>query len=179
MFPFGVGNRTCGLPSFQLDCPQNARPVIQIDSQKYTIVQIFYDNKTFRITNDKNFQDCTFSYGIDTAWDLGNKVFSVMSTPNTSMTVYQCDKQCLPYGSYRPEYNLNASCSPRMVTVQEGTLQWSFVQERVQSCRNCMKSKGFCGYTVPNEADFFCFCEDGPHSNQCFQEKFGKRGVVI
>ncbi|KAH9306287.1 hypothetical protein KI387_010691, partial [Taxus chinensis] len=107
-----------------------------------------------------------------------NKIFNIIKTRNTSITVYQCDKQCLPDGSYPPGYNLNASCSRRKVTVQEGTVEWYFAEERYQSCRNCMKSKGFCGYTVPNEVDFYCFCQDGPRSNQCSNDKTRKRVVI-
>ncbi|GLJ09849.1 hypothetical protein SUGI_0116980 [Cryptomeria japonica] len=179
MFPFGTAHRSCGLPSYQLDCVQNVRPVIGIGRQNYTILQIFYHNKTFKLTDDKYFQDCTFSNPIDATWDSGNSIFNIINVNNASLQVYVCGGKCLPYGSYPPEYH-NLSCSPKMVTIPAATVQWSIPEEREQSCRDCEKSKGFCGYSLSNSGNFFiCYCQDGPHSKQCSQGRTSKRGVVI
>ncbi|GLJ09850.1 hypothetical protein SUGI_0116990 [Cryptomeria japonica] len=163
---------------FQIDCVQNVRPVIGIGSHNYTILEVFYHNRTFKLTDDKNFQDCTFSDLIDSAEEAGNRIFNMTNMNNASLEVYMCDEKCLTYGSFPPGY-LNMSCSPRMMRVPAATMKWAFPEEQEQSCRDCEKSKGFCGYGVPISENFVCFCQDGPHSKKCAQGRSGKRGIVI
>ncbi|GLJ09859.1 hypothetical protein SUGI_0117130 [Cryptomeria japonica] len=176
-FPFGVGNRSCGLLGFQIDCVDKIRPVIELGRQQYTILQIFNANQTFTMTNDKNFQHCEFINLIELSWDSGYRVFNVINIENASLLVYQCDEKCVLYGSY-PEGYLNVSCFPRMVTLQVQTVQWTFASELEQKCRPCEKTRGFCGFNFTYSRDFFCFCQDGPQASQCPPGKAGKRAVI-
>ena len=55
LYPFGVGERGCSLPGFQIDCVEDVSPIIAIHDKNYIILTINYDSRNFIIFKD---DDC-------------------------------------------------------------------------------------------------------------------------
>eukprot|EP00253_Pinus_taeda_P010763 PITA_10763 len=183
-YPFGVGNRGCGLPSFQIDCVQNFSLVITIQGQNYTILDFFHHHKTFVIVRGEKckFLDDPIETQIppertDIALRIGKE--------NRTLNVYKCNNQhqldhsnmlsgkcnsSVSYGSYYIGNSI-PGCSKTQVTVVVGVMHViENDTKRDESCRLCLESQGICGYRYnawDSSEPFVCYCEDGPRADNC------------
>ncbi|KAH9306330.1 hypothetical protein KI387_010734, partial [Taxus chinensis] len=174
-FPFGVGNNSCGLPDFQIECVDQLRPVLSIDNNNYSVLQVSNVGRTFTITSDNDLEKCQTSGDLDTSWD--SSIFNVITKSTITLPVWRCDEKCAPSIYFPPLYPVNL-CSLQELTVSEATTNWTINEERIQNCTVCLKSNGFCGYNIAN-SDFVCYCGDGPQPKQCPQGKSSNVGVIL
>eukprot|EP00253_Pinus_taeda_P009267 PITA_09267 len=186
-YPFGVGNRGCGLPSFQIDCVQNLAPVISIQGQNYTILDFPDHYKIFVII--VRGEQCKF---LDDPIDMQippparTDIALRIAKENRTLNVYKCNKEgqldhsilfsgkCNSSVSYAlyDSGNLILGCSKAQVTVDVGLMQLVYNDtKREKRCRSCEASHGICGYRYNNTsnstAPFICYCKDGPHTYKC------------
>eukprot|EP00253_Pinus_taeda_P009537 PITA_09537 len=195
-YPFGVGNRGCGLPSLQIDCVQKSL-VIAIQGHNYTILEFSHHYKIFFIVRGEKckFLDDPIDMQIpppnhtDTAMKIGRE--------NWILNVYKCNKQdqldhsrmlkgkcnsSVSYGLY-DNGSLILGCSRRQVTVDVGLMQLVYNDtKRDKSCRSCEASRGICGYrqnTSDSTAPFVCYCKDGPRTDKCQGHGCSVGGVAL
>eukprot|EP00253_Pinus_taeda_P009731 PITA_09731 len=151
-YPFGVENRGCGDPRFQINCVQNSSFVIPIRGWNYTLLTAL----------------------------LPGTVFTFKATVNLTLYVYKCkehDPLSLPkcnasssaYYSYKEE-NSASACSMEQVPVYAVLIQPVAVGLQYKRCESCEGNHGRCGYntlvsTVPPL--FVCYCDDGPSTDKC------------
>ncbi|GLJ09774.1 hypothetical protein SUGI_0115670 [Cryptomeria japonica] len=164
LYPFGLRGSGCGLPSFQIDCVDERR-VIEIGSHKYTVVDVFLDNHTSTIVDEKYFQLCTSSYdSFDGIND--SSAFYNITEQSFSLKILKCGSGtlCLLDGVLSP----SLSCTSEEVTVKGAIAHWNITNNPLyKNCRSCESSGGWCGYNVSDEGKFLCFCEDATHPNRC------------
>eukprot|EP00253_Pinus_taeda_P021453 PITA_21453 len=188
-YPFGVGNRGCGHPKFQINCVQNSSPVIEIHDQSYTILR-FYIQKNFFIARGKN---CNFFYHRSNYPQIplsenGDDRFKILGKENRTLGVYRCNmsfQNALDYTGEQQLWKCNATvyydfyssgrsmipgCSIEQVDVEVGETQYvSTDTQRNNSCNSCEATGGICGYNNLDSTNlpFLCYCKDGPHTHKC------------
>eukprot|EP00253_Pinus_taeda_P017658 PITA_17658 len=182
-YPFGVGNRGCGLPSLQIDCVQKSL-VIAIQGHNYTILDFSSHHKSFVIVRGEK---CKFlDDPIDTQMPPERTdIAFTTDKENITLNVYKCNNQhqldhskmlsrkcnsSVSYGSY-DNGNWIPGCSKTQVTVDVGVMHViENDTKRDESCRSCEASRGICGYrqnTSDSTAPFVCYCKDGPRTDKC------------
>lgn len=90
-YPFGAGKRGCGHPAFQINCMQNATPVIEIHGRSYTILRR-YSALVFLIVRGEN---CNFFNGPFNNLQIqlsehGNASCYISGKENRTLDVYKC-----------------------------------------------------------------------------------------
>jgi hypothetical protein len=182
-YPFGVGNRGCGVPaSFQIDCVRNSSPVIDIDGRNYTILETYYDTNNFVIFMDES---CQFlGDSINIGLDYANTDFRIPSKTNWNLNVFKCNKsiqdtlkgqirQCNASVYYSKSlFNYSVpGCTMQQAPVEVGRMEWlSNDTIRDESCRSCEATEGICGYNISDStaaAPFVCYCKEGPRTDKC------------
>eukprot|EP00253_Pinus_taeda_P016233 PITA_16233 len=178
-YPFGVGNRGCGLPSFQISCLQNSSFVIPIRDRNYTILTFL--PPMLAITRGQNCQFLNHSINNPIGFrEFAGTKFTVKATENLTMYVYKCKEQdhlhkvLLPkctaglYYSFEKE-NSTSACSMEQLPVYTALIQPDHVLKD-ESCRSCEASHGICGYNTSVSTaspPFVCYCNDGPRTDKC------------
>eukprot|EP00253_Pinus_taeda_P035657 PITA_35657 len=194
-YPFGVGNRGCGHPKFQINCAQNSSPVIEIHGQSYTILG-FYTQNYFVIARGKN---CNFFDHLENNIQIplsenGDDLFKISGKENRTLDVYRCNisfQNALDYTGEQQLWKCNATvyydfyssghssipgCPLEQVVVEVGRTQYvSTDTQRDNSCNSCEATGGICGYNSTN-LQFLCYCKDGPHPDKCSGDGRGKNG---
>eukprot|EP00253_Pinus_taeda_P021194 PITA_21194 len=201
-YPFGVGNRGCGHPKFQINCVQNSSPVIEIHGQSYTILS-FYTTQEFHIVRGKN---CNFFDHRDNNIQIplsenGDDLFKILGKEKRTLDVYRCNisfqdaldstgeqqlwkcNATVYYDFYRSGHSSIPGCSIEQVDVEVGKTQYvSTDTQRDNSCNSCVPSGGICGYNILDSTNlpFLCHCKDGPHTHKCSDHgKKAPNGVTI
>lgn len=162
-YPFGRRGSGCGLPSFQIDCVEESRRVIEIDSQNYTVVDIFRNNQTSTIVEDDYFSGCASSYYIfDEIYD--KSIFDSVEQLNITLKVRKCGTLCL-----LDDVSSALLCPLESeAKVLGGLAHWNITDNPLyQQCNSCESKGGSCGYSISDPEKFFCFCEDSNHQYQC------------
>eukprot|EP00253_Pinus_taeda_P003830 PITA_03830 len=179
-YPFGVGNRGCGDPSFQINCVQNSTSVIPIRGRNYTMLLAFPDT-TLLITRG---QDCQFleNHSINNSIqssEFAHSVFTVKGAANLTLYVYKCreqDQLHLPkcnatvYYSLYEKGNLTSRCPVEPLPVYVVLIQTASNPKDVKRCSSCEASDGICGYNTSVSTappPFVCYCKDGPRTHKC------------
>lgn len=194
-YPFGVGNRGCGLPgTFQVDCVQSSSPVIQIDGRNYTIVNIYYDANTLVIFMDES---CKFlGDSINIGLDDANPWFRTRSTTNWTLNVFKCSKpikvtqagqikQCNASVYYSLSlFNYSVpGCVLQQAPVETARMEWvSNDTVRDESCTSCEASGGICGYNISDStaaSPFVCYCRDRHYTDKCPSHGRGNKSTII
>eukprot|EP00253_Pinus_taeda_P032654 PITA_32654 len=190
-YPFGAGNRGCGLRSFQINCIQNSTSVIRIRGRNYTI-QGHIRRNTLVITRG---QDCQLlkNHSINNpiqSSEFADTDFKLKAAENLTLYVYKCkeeDQLHLPkcnatvYYSYE-NGNLTSSCSVEQQPVYGALIQAASVRKDDKSCRSCEASDGICGYNnsvSTAAAPFLCYCKDGPRTDKCPGHGPPNKAIII
>lgn len=175
-YPFGVGSRGCGHPSFQINCVQNSSFVIPIRGRNYTLLTALLPATTLVITRGQNCQFLNDSK-IQSS-EFAGTVFRFKATGKITLYVYKCkehDHLSLPkcnasssvYYSYE---NSTSACSMEQVPVYVALIQPVTVQLQYERCTSCQGSYGICGYKTSvsiGPPPFVCYCNDGPSTDKC------------
>eukprot|EP00253_Pinus_taeda_P019442 PITA_19442 len=204
-YPFGVGNRGCGHPKFQINCVQNSSPIIEIHGRSYTILRIssygsriYSHGSSFLIARGKN---CNFFYHRSQIplSENGDDRFKISGKENRTLGVYRCtisfqdafDSNGRQFGKcnatvYYKFYSSGPSsipgCSMEQVDVEVGKTQYvSTDTQRDNSCNSCEASGGICGYKILDSTNlpFLCYCKDGPHTHKCSGHGRGNNLAII
>eukprot|EP00253_Pinus_taeda_P016559 PITA_16559 len=178
-YPFGVGSRGCGHPSFQINCVQNSSFFIPIDGRNYTIL-MFLPPKLV-ITRGQNCQFLNDSKNSRIqSLEFAGTVFTFKATVNLTLSVYKCKEQdhlsltkcnasSSVYYSYKEE-NSASACSMEQVPVYAVLIHPDAIGIQYESCTSCQASNGICGYNTSVSTappPFVCYCNDGPSSDKC------------
>jgi hypothetical protein len=175
-YPFGVGNRGCGLPSFQINCVHNSSSVIKIHGQSYTILA-FLDPTLVIITRGQKCQFLDASMNNQTkSSEFECTVFTFTATENLTVYMYKCNipDQLQPskcnaslYYSLYEHKSSTRECHMGQVTVHAAIIHSVAKNE---SCESCQASQGICGYKTSAStiaASFLCYCNDGSRTDKC------------
>lgn len=172
-YPFGVGNRGCGLPRFQIDCVQNSSPTITIDGLNFTVLRIDSQSHFVFIFREEN---CRF---FDDHFHIGDAVFNVRGKFNRTLNVYTCSpreintgkgdlRKCNAsvYYSLFDSGNLMNECFSTPIIVDVRRVAW-VLNDTVRD-EMCRSSGGICGYNTSDSTEpFLCYCKDGPRTDKC------------
>ncbi|XP_061357749.1 LEAF RUST 10 DISEASE-RESISTANCE LOCUS RECEPTOR-LIKE PROTEIN KINASE-like 1.2 isoform X1 [Gastrolobium bilobum] len=104
-YPFyilGIQEPFCGYPGFGLSCAKNGFPILNLSNTQYIIDQIFYDNRSLRVSN------AVFSISTSNTTKgclpptqnltLANNVFHLAPNQKDMILFFGCDLQSLPTG---------------------------------------------------------------------------------
>lgn len=181
-YPFGIGNKGCGGPNFQIDCVHNSNPVITLERLNYTILSARFDEGHIVIVRQENcqFRDMNFKVG----YKYAGEVFNISGTANWTVILYHCSPP-ISRGFYLPFNECNASlyyalyengnsipgCPSEPVMFNVGIVKWVSDNTKTDiSCKSCKASGGICGYnsSFPKPAaPFVCYCKDGARTYNC------------
>jgi hypothetical protein len=175
-YPFGVGNRGCGLPSFQINCINNSSSVIKTDRQNYTILA-FLDPTLVIITRGQNCRFLGVSMNSKTkSSEFEGTAFTFTAAESLTVYTYKCSipnllqpSKCnasLYYSLYEDK-NSSPECHMGQVTVHAALIQ-SVAKNK--SCESCGSSGGICGYNTSDStaaSPFLCYCKNGPRTDKC------------
>jgi serine/threonine protein kinase len=178
-YPFGVGNRGCGLPRFQIDCMQNSSPTITIDRLNFTILRVDYESHFFLVFREDN---CGF---LDDHFQIVGDIFTDTGKFNRTLYVYTCktpSPRVIDYTGkgelmkcntsvYYTLYDvdnlmLEEECVLTNISIDVGRIKW--VPNYTVRDARCRSSGGICGYsTSDSTTPFVCYCKDGPRTDKC------------
>eukprot|EP00253_Pinus_taeda_P023786 PITA_23786 len=165
-YPYGVGNRGCGDPRFQVHCVQNSNFVIPIHGMNYTIHALL-PPRTLVITRGQNcqFLDPSINKSIQSS-QFERTGFTLTATEVLTVYVYKYKEQdhlhlsrCNASVSYSYEKDNSTSASPLEQLPVPAALIVPVLKDD-ESCTLCQESHGICGYNTA--AQFVCYCKDGP-----------------
>ncbi|XP_030455397.1 LEAF RUST 10 DISEASE-RESISTANCE LOCUS RECEPTOR-LIKE PROTEIN KINASE-like 1.2 [Syzygium oleosum] len=196
----GLQESYCGYPNFEINCKE-IYPVLNFSDGEFIVKDIFYANHSFLLVNALVNQDscgapprnnslertpfnlssanddlffyynCTskptgFTYPVDCASDYTHYSFALF--PKTAaQDLYSAVSSCDPPVSVPVDVNANitslASMNYSEIIKMGFLLNWTAI-----NCSNCEGSEGRCGFENNN---FVCFCQDGPHSQTCNDDK--------
>jgi hypothetical protein len=174
-YPFGVGNRGCGHPSFQINCVQNLSSVITINGHIYTILAFYHNlfvivrGQNCQFLNDSNNNQIQSS-------EFPGTVFTFKGTGKLTLYVYKSNKQDQLQASKcnaSVYYALNKiNYSTPGSSMGQVTANAAFIElvTKSESCKSCEAGHGICGYNTSDStaaSPFVCYCKDGPCTDKC------------
>eukprot|EP00253_Pinus_taeda_P025338 PITA_25338 len=175
-YPFGVGNRGCGLPNFQLDCVQKSSFVISIRGRTYTVLASVSSTILVIIRG----QNCHFlnhsNNNAIPSSEFAGTFFTFKATETLTLYAYRCNIQdqsdplkcnASVYYSLYENKNFAPACSAGQVIVNALVIQ---SVPRNEVCKSCEASHGICGYNTSDStptARFVCYCNEGPRTDKC------------
>eukprot|EP00253_Pinus_taeda_P028331 PITA_28331 len=185
-YPFGVGNRGCCHPRFQINCAQKSIPVIHIHGQNYTILRM--DSPSIiNIVRGENcdFFDRPFNNLHIPLSQHGDASVYIAGKENQTLDVYNCNipfqdgfdctkwqilkcNATIFYDFFSSGHSIRG-CSMKRVVVEVGKAGYfSNDTKRDKGCKSCEVSGGICGYNISDSTwPFLCYCKDGPRTHKC------------